>query len=60
MADFRRPEIDIQSVEAEVLAPMRERAGEAAPPPSSETRMARMWREFQAREQWRADRLRAD
>lgn len=59
MADFRRPEIDIQSVEAEVLAPMRERAAEATPPPS-ETRMARMWREFHAREQWRADRLRAD
>ena len=59
MTDFRRPEIDIQSVEAEVLAPMRERAAEVTPPPS-DTRMARIWREFQAREQWRADRLRAD
>ena len=60
MADFRRPEIDIQSVEAEVLAPMRERAAETNPQLPSETSMQRQWREFQAREQWRADRLRAD
>ncbi|WP_134498165.1 hypothetical protein [Microvirga pakistanensis] len=60
MQSMRRPEIDIQSLEAEVIGPMREQKAEAAPPLPSATRMARQWREFQARERWRADRLRAD
>lgn len=60
MQPTKRPEIDIQSVEAEVLAPAREQLAEASPPPPSEVRMERQWREFQAREQWRVERLKAD
>ena len=60
MVNFKRPEIDIQSVEAEVLGPMRERTPEPGETSPSEARMTRQWREFQAREQWRAERLRAD
>jgi hypothetical protein len=60
MVNFNRPEIDIQSVEAEVLAPMRQLSKDEPPAGPSDVKMARQWREFQAREQWRAERLRAD
>jgi hypothetical protein len=60
MPDFRRPEIDIQSVEAEVLAPMRRQAEAQEPEAPSAAAMHRVWREFHAREQWRAARLSAD
>jgi hypothetical protein len=59
MTGFDRPEIDIHSMEAEVLEPMRRHA-EDTPEAPSEAAMARLWREFQAREQWRAERLAAD
>ena len=54
MVNFNRPEIDIQSVEAEVLAPMRQLSKDEPPAGPSDVKMARQWREFQAREQWRA------
>lgn len=60
MSDFRRPEIDIQSVEAEVLAPMRQLAEAQEPEGLSIAALNRAWREFHAREQWRAARLSAE
>lgn len=60
MPDFANPNVDIQSVEAEITGATRAaegRAAEAAPAPED---MARLIRETVARDAWRAARLTVD